>query len=272
MVIPERFCIVNGLTGKVLFYERSNTMKRMVIIMCFVFMGLMLSGAQAALLYSHSFDDLTDIAVSGCGTVAVSSEQSVESGNSLKFSGDIAGDAPQAVLTPTIGGGENTDQTITYIVRYYVTSNGGVDDHANTRTEGTNVGTATGRSTYYQNDKMWWCTGGAWTSSNTTWPLDGWFTIAVECDTTSNNQYRFYAAPGTDVTTSDRVSDWQSGYHSNIGPLTKWTFWSHYSGVGSDWYLDKFEIYSELGEGIVPEPASIGLLMLGFGFLVRRRK
>ena len=273
-IINDRF----KLCVKVLFFinERRNTMKKMVVTMSFVFVGLMFSRAQAGLIYSHSFDDLTDITVSGCGTVAVSSEQSVESGHSLKFSGDETDNAPIASLTPTINGGLNTDPTITYVVRYYVTNDGNQTyDHANTRPEDTsgNQPIATSRG-YKDPNTMNYArhitTGWDWSaSSSVEWPTDGWFTIAVECDT-DNDQYRFYAAAGTEVTTSDVVSDWQNTI--DTGPITKWVFWSHYSGVGSDWYLDKFEIYSELGEGIVPEPATIGLLILGGLVLYRRKK
>ena len=84
--------------------------------------------AMAVLVYLHSFDDLTDIVDTSTGTssVGVSSDFAVDGSNSLRF--DIVGTKKAIMLlTPQIGGGNNTDDTVTMVSRYRTET--AVDDY-----------------------------------------------------------------------------------------------------------------------------------------------
>ena len=238
-----------------------NTTK--VPIIALAALTLCLGQANAGQIYSHSFDDMTDVTphAINTGTVGVSSDQSVESGNSLFFEHDPGG-YTRADLVPNIAGWP--DLTMTAIVRMYLVHDFNDSPFFRGGAGNTERSDAV-RGKYYSTDTLWYRDGAGWTDSGVSWPVGEWVTIAQSLDGTTS-KYEVYFAVGTDVTPSDLVGtgDYRS---TTSGDIDTFAWYANISGE-ADFYIDKFEIYDGLGEGIIPEPSMVMMLVMsGLGAL-----
>ena len=211
--------------------------------------------AMAVLVYLHSFDDLTDIVDTSTGTssVGVSSDFAVDGSNSLRF--DIVGTKKAIMLlTPQIGGGNNTDDTVTMVSRYRTET--AVDDYMQMQVNNDfNILTVRG---YPAGGNIGVENAGTLTDTGAAWPVTDWFTIALSIDAVTD-QYQVYAKAGTSVDSSDLVGTFDSA--GSVTPVS-WLFNST-GGGDPDFYIDQFEIFSNLNEFVVPEPATTVLLGIG---------
>ena len=233
-------------------------------------LALLAPQAKAEKIYEHHFDDLNDIVVdtSAGGSVEISTEQSVASGNALKMIDSGAGGAPMAFLTPS----GLDDTTITAIIRYY--SVGDDNDHASFRArgDGTNERITIDRG---------WPTAGMLGYFDTSgyqagpeYPIGQWVTIGLAMDSDTET-YDLYFAVGTEVTTADLVAEDVGMRADKTGAIDSFQMWPGWGPATQPIYIDELEIYSELGEGVVPEPSSTLLLVIGslcgLGWYARRR-
>ncbi|MEA1951319.1 MAG: PEP-CTERM sorting domain-containing protein [Planctomycetota bacterium] len=245
-----------------------------VALMAVVAIVFLVGQADAGLVYLHDFDDLTDVVVTADhgASAVISSDMAVDGSNSLKIT-DVAGGTADVMITPQIGGVNNTDSTITTIVRFYISSTGGTvtHDHANWRLRsGGSQQSYLLRGGPSLPDDHLAVQVGEWQDTGFAYPLDQWVTLAVAWDG-GTGQQEVYADAGTNTSTL------RGTYSAPTSTIDQWRIWPHYSGLGTTMYIDKLEIYSELGEGIVvPEPSAVVLLVMGgpcaVGLYWRRRK
>jgi hypothetical protein len=226
--------------------------------------------ARGALLYQDSFDDLTDITdeSASAADVEVSSDYAVDGSNSLLFNVLAGNGLPLMNLTPTISGGLNTDPTITMVVRYYAPNAGTSNDYMQTTVNRTNVAGIGGYPNIHNDVNIitnhGYPTAGnlgvrnsnVWTNSGVAWPVgpgSGWFTVALSLDT-PNQQYSVYAAQGTTVSAANFV-----GTYASVNSFTPTTFqFSSANGFRPNWYIDDFQIFSNLNEFTPPPPVTVG--------------
>ena len=98
----------------------------------------------------------------------------------------------------------------------------------------------------------------------------GFVGSAIVAALIATEKYDIYFAVGTEVTASDLVASDVGFRSSTTGDIDAFLFYDN-GPVESDFYLDKFQILSELNE-FVPEPASFAMIGIGgLGLLLIRR-
>jgi len=225
--------------------------------------------ARGALIYQNTFNDMTDVTdeSSGAADVEVSSDYASDGTTSLEFN-TLLGSIAIANVTPTIGGGLNTDPTITMVVSYYAPV-GSANDYMQMNVNRTSVAGLGGFPNVHNDvniitDHGYPVAGNllgvrnsnVWTNSGTVWPAgpgSNWFTIAYSLDT-PDQQYSIYAAQGTTVNASNFV-----GTYATVNAFTPTTFQFSMSEPGRpNFYIDDFQIFSNLNEFAPPPPVTVG--------------
>ena len=110
-----------------------------------------------------------------------------------------------------------------------------------------------------------------WRTTGKALSPDAWYTVAVAFHGVYGDDpiFSIWAAEGTDVTPADLVVD-QEDWN-----LEAFSFdYLHVNGTWqSTFYMDNVQIYDTYGEGIVPEPGSLMLLVSAlFGFCLTARR
>ncbi len=241
------------------------------------------SANAATLLFEDTFDDMSHVSVgdldSGRATYSIVASPNGKPGTSMQAHFDGADGANWVHRKHDLGGVMPTSGVATYMWSFI---------HSGVFDEGKMAFTADA-GTYYPmpfalaevrggSDKLGILANDGWVihpGSSEAWgppASDEWHTIAlvVDLDNTTDNA-EVYLAQGLGVAPADH---WTTiSIDTATYPLTQWQHYKYAYGANGAWdvYFDDLAVYS--GDAVVPEPATLALLLGGLltALAIRRR-
>lgn len=223
---------------------------RLIAVVALV--GLMGVPASAGMIYTNNFDSMTDVAAYGNTSVGVAPAPAGKAGNALH----IWGEGGAGTVTPSGPGFpmENAEE-ITVLFRALISA-------YDSRFQGGYL-YAPGEGIVFDSSGTVKTSWGEATSQSMA--LNNWYTVALH-RVPAGVELFFKPGDNAVITDADYLATSAANFNSPFGASYFWNY-----GGGGDWYVADYTINTGKDFTIVPEPASLILLVFGVLPPMRRR-